>query len=171
MSASDGAAITATGLTKRFGRLTAVDRLDLAVPAGCVYGFLGPNGAGKTTTVRMLATLSRPDAGTARVLGYDLARQADAVRERISLTGQFAALDADLTGRENLRLVARLRGYRSKAARARADRLLAAFELTDAADRPVKTYSGGMLRRLDIAAALTVRPELLFLDEPTTGLD
>ena len=171
MTASQQPAVLATGLTKRFGDVLAVHELDLRVPAGCVYGFLGPNGAGKTTTVRILATLLRPDEGSAYVLGYDVARQSGAVREHISLTGQFAALDTDLTGRENLRLIARLHGHRTRAARERAEELLAAVELTDAASRPVKGYSGGMLRRLDIAAALTTRPQVLFLDEPTTGLD
>ncbi|NUP45686.1 MAG: ATP-binding cassette domain-containing protein, partial [Catenulispora sp.] len=146
-------AVHATGLTKRFGATTAVDGLDLAVPAGSVYGFLGPNGAGKTTTVRMLATLLRPDAGRALVLGHDVTDQAGAVRRRIALTGQFAALDDDLTGRENLTLGARLLGLRPAPARARAADLLAAFELEAAADRQEKTYTGGMRRRLDIAAS------------------
>ena len=161
----------AVGLTKRFGSTRAVDGLDLTVPTGCVYGFLGANGAGKTTTIRMLATLLRPDEGHAHVLGRDIAAEPEAVRERIALTGQFAALDDDLTGRENLTVVARLLGYRRKAARARAEELLSAFDLDGAAARPVKSYSGGMRRRLDIAASLVVTPELLFLDEPTTGLD
>jgi ABC-2 type transport system ATP-binding protein len=171
MSSSSDLAVHAAGLTKCFGDNRAVDSLDLSVPAGCVYGFLGPNGAGKTTTVRMLATLLRPDAGKARVLGYDLATQADAVRERIALTGQFAAADQDLTGAENLVVAARLLGYRRQAARARAEQLLSAFALDQAAARQVKTYSGGMRRRLDIAASLIAASELLFLDEPTTGLD
>jgi ABC-2 type transport system ATP-binding protein len=170
-SAHADLAVQATGLTKRFGTVAAVDGLDLAVPTGCVYGFLGPNGAGKTTTVRMLATLLRPDAGHARVLGYDVVADAGAVRERIALTGQFAALDKDLTGRENLTILARLTGYRPGPAAARAEQLLAAFDLVQAAGRLVKTYSGGMRRRLDIAASLLATPELLFLDEPTTGLD
>ncbi|WP_194894391.1 ATP-binding cassette domain-containing protein [Catenulispora pinisilvae] len=164
-------AIHATGLTKRFGGTHAVDNLELAIPKGCVYGFLGPNGAGKTTTVRMLATLLRPDAGTASVLGLDTVRQAESVRERIALTGQFAALDQDLTGAENLTVAARLLGYRPRAARIRAAELLSGFGLDDAAPRQVKTYSGGMRRRLDIAASLVATPEVLFLDEPTTGLD
>ena len=171
MSSPADLAVHAVGLTKCFGDNRAVDGLDLAVPAGCVYGFLGPNGAGKTTTVRMLATLLRPDAGQARVLGYDLVARAGAVRERISLTGQFAAVDQDLTGTENLVVAARLLGHRPRAAAARAEQLLSAFALSEAASRAVKTYSGGMRRRLDIAAGLIATPELLFLDEPTTGLD
>ena len=164
-------AIHAVGLTKVFADKHAVDRLDLAVPAGRVYGLLGPNGAGKTTTVRMLATLLRPDAGTATVLGHDVVREADAVRSRIALTGQFAALDDDLTGIENLRVLARLLGYRPRPAAERAAELLSGFGLEDAAGKLVKSYSGGMRRRLDIAASLIATPELLFLDEPTTGLD
>jgi ABC-2 type transport system ATP-binding protein len=136
-----------------------------------VYGFLGPNGAGKTTTLRMLATLVRPDAGTARVLGHDIVREADAVRGRVALTGQFASVDEDLTGLENLVLLARLLGHRRRRAKARAGELLDAFGLAEAAGRQVKTYSGGMRRRLDVAASIVVTPELLFLDEPTTGLD
>ena len=164
-------AIDARGLVKTFGRGRAVDGLELAVPLGAVYGLLGPNGAGKTTTIRMLATLLRPDAGSARVLGHDVVREADAVRGRVSLTGQFASVDEDLTGRENLVFLARLHGYRRPQARRRAAELLEAFDLAEAATRTVKTYSGGMRRRLDIAASLVVTPELLFLDEPTTGLD
>jgi ABC-2 type transport system ATP-binding protein len=164
-------AVQASGLVKGFGDTRAVDGIDLMVPSGSVYGLLGPNGAGKTTTIRMLATLMRPDRGTARVLGYDVQRAADAVRSRISLTGQFASVDDDLTGRENLVLLARLLGHSRAQAKTRADELLNAFGLTDAADRLVKTYSGGMRRRLDIAASIVVTPELLFLDEPTTGLD
>jgi ABC-2 type transport system ATP-binding protein len=164
-------AIEASGLVKAFGHARAVDGLDLAVPPGAVYGLLGPNGAGKTTTIRMLATLLRPDAGSARVLGHDVEREADAVRGRISLTGQFASVDEDLTGRENLLFLARLYGYRRSDAKRRAAELLEAFDLAEAAGRTVKSYSGGMRRRLDIAASLVVRPELLFLDEPTTGLD
>jgi ABC-2 type transport system ATP-binding protein len=136
-----------------------------------VYGLLGPNGAGKTTTIRMLATLLRPDAGTARVLGHDVVREADAVRSRVSLTGQFASVDEDLTGLENLLLIARLLGYSRKHSRARASELLDAFSLAEAADRQVKKYSGGMRRRLDIAASIVVTPDLMFLDEPTAGLD
>ena len=164
-------AIETTGLSKFFGATRAVDGIDLRIPAGSVYGLLGPNGAGKTTTIRILATLLRPDGGTARVLGYDVAREPAAVRARVSLTGQFASVDEDLTGHENLVLVARLLGYSWAQSRARADELLAAFELSEAAGRQVRTYSGGMRRRLDIAASLVRTPELLFLDEPTTGLD
>jgi ABC-2 type transport system ATP-binding protein len=165
------AAIEATGLVKYFGDTPAVAGVDLAVPAGGVYGFLGPNGAGKTTTIRLLATLLRPDAGHARVFGHDVVRDADAVRSRVSLTGQFASVDEDLSGAENLVLLARLLGYPRRTARVRADELLDAFGLADAGGRLVKGYSGGMRRRLDIAASLIVTPDLLFLDEPTTGLD
>ncbi|SFP70450.1 ABC-2 type transport system ATP-binding protein [Amycolatopsis arida] len=164
-------AIEATGLVKAFGANRAVDGLDLTVPPGVVYGVLGPNGAGKTTTIRMLATLLRPTGGTAIVFGHDIRREAAAVRARIGLTGQFASVDEGLTGRENLVLLGRLHGHTWAAARARAARLLAAFSLTDAADRQVKGYSGGMRRRLDIAASMVVTPDLMFLDEPTTGLD
>ncbi len=164
-------AIEATGLAKTFGDVRAVDGLDLEGRAGGVYGFLGPNGAGKTTTIRMLATLLRPDSGHAKVLGHDVVTEAEAVRSRMSLTGQFASLDEQLTGRENLVLLARLLGYSRPAARSRADELLAAFGLDEARDRQVKSYSGGMRRRLDIAASIVVTPDLIFLDEPTTGLD
>ncbi|MDQ3607723.1 MAG: ATP-binding cassette domain-containing protein [Actinomycetota bacterium] len=164
-------AIEATGLTKAFGATQAVDGVDLAVRSGSVYGVLGPNGAGKTTTIRMLATLLRPDSGSARVLGHDIVAEADAVRSLVSLTGQLASVDEDLTGRENLVLLARLLGLRRAAAKARAAELLEAFGLADAAGRLVKTYSGGMRRRLDIAASIVVTPQLMFLDEPTTGLD
>ncbi len=164
-------AIEASGLVKTFGSTRAVDGVDLAVRAGTVYGFLGPNGAGKTTTIRMLATLLVPDEGSAQVLGHDIVSEADAVRSKVSLTGQFASVDDELTGRENLVLLGRLLGYDKTQAKARADDLLDAFELADAAGRQVETYSGGMRRRLDIAASLVVPPELLFLDEPTTGLD
>jgi ABC-2 type transport system ATP-binding protein len=164
-------AIEASGLVKHFGETRAVDGVDLAVPSGTVYGVLGPNGAGKTTTIRMLATLLRPDGGSARVLGRDVVAQADDVRGLVSLTGQLASVDDDLTGRENLVLLGRLLGYAGRQARARADGLLEAFGLDDAAGRLVKTYSGGMRRRLDIAASIVVTPELVFLDEPTTGLD
>jgi len=164
-------AIETEGLVKVFGETRAVDGIDLAVRAGTVYGVLGPNGAGKTTTIRMLATLLRPDAGTARVLGHDVVDDADAVRGAVSLTGQFASVDEELTGHENLVLIARLLGFSRSAAATRASELLDAFGLSDAADRLVKEHSGGMRRRLDIAASIVVSPELLFLDEPTTGLD
>ncbi|MCX5042552.1 ATP-binding cassette domain-containing protein [Aldersonia sp. NBC_00410] len=164
-------AIETHGLVKRFGATTAVDGVDLAVESGGVYGVLGPNGAGKTTTIRMLATLLQIDAGTATVLGHDVAAEGATVRSKVALTGQFAALDEDLTGSENLVLLARLYGFAWPAARRRAVQLLDAFELTEAGQRSVKTYSGGMRRRLDIAASIVVTPELIFLDEPTTGLD
>ncbi|GIH94186.1 ATP-binding cassette domain-containing protein [Planobispora siamensis] len=164
-------AVETSGLVKVFGDTRAVDGLDLTVPAGTVYGVLGPNGAGKTTAVRMLATLLRPDGGQARVFGHDVVREADAVRSRVSLTGQYASVDEDLTGTENLVLLARLLGHRKPAARDRAGLLLEAFGLSEAAERQVKTYSGGMRRRLDIAASILSTPDLLFLDEPTTGLD
>jgi len=164
-------AIEASGLVKVFGDNRAVDGIDLAVPTGTVYGVLGPNGAGKTTAVRMLATLLRPDGGTATVFGHDVVREADAVRSRVSLTGQFASVDEELTGQENLVLLARLLGHRKPAARGRAAELLDAFGLTDAGDRLVSKYSGGMRRRLDIAASILNTPDVLFLDEPTTGLD
>jgi ABC-2 type transport system ATP-binding protein len=164
-------AIEATGLVKTFGSKRAVDGIDLRVRRGSIYGVLGPNGAGKTTTVRMLATLLKPDAGTALVLGHDVAHAPAEVRRRISLTGQFASVDEDLSGRENLVLVARLMGLSRADARDRTRALLATFGLEDATDRQVRAYSGGMRRRLDIAASILVTPELLFLDEPTTGLD
>jgi ABC-2 type transport system ATP-binding protein len=164
-------AIEATGLVKDFGTVRAVDGVDLSVRSGSVYGVLGPNGAGKTTTIRMLATLLRPDAGSARVLGHDIVEEADAVRGLVSLTGQLASVDEDLTGGENLILIGRLLGLRRADAKARATELLDAFGLAQAAGRLVKHYSGGMRRRLDIAASLVVSPELMFLDEPTTGLD
>jgi ABC-2 type transport system ATP-binding protein len=164
-------AIETRGLKKSFGTTHAVAGVDLAVSAGGVYGVLGPNGAGKTTTIRMLATLLRPDAGEAQVLGYDVVRDARAVRSRVGLTGQFASVDEDLTGVENLLLLARLLGYSRRRGRERAADLLDAFGLAEAADRQVKKYSGGMRRRIDIAASLVVTPELIFLDEPTTGLD
>ena len=168
---ADPLAIEATGLVKQYGATRAVAGVDLAVPRGCVYGVLGPNGAGKTTTIRMLATLVRPDGGTARVLGHDVVREPGAVRARVSLTGQLASVDEELTGRENLLLLGRLLGLGRRGARARAADLLGAFGLDDAAGRLVKHYSGGMRRRLDIAASLVVTPDLMFLDEPTTGLD
>jgi ABC-2 type transport system ATP-binding protein len=171
MSSQAPLAIEATGLVKTFGDTRAVDGVDLAVPRGAVYGVLGPNGAGKTTTIRMLATLLRPDAGSARVLGRDIVHEADAVRGLVSLTGQLASVDEDLTGRENLILLGRLLGYSRPRSKERAVELLEAFGLGDAANRQVKNYSGGMRRRLDIAASIVVTPELMFLDEPTTGLD
>ncbi|HLU95687.1 ATP-binding cassette domain-containing protein [Thermobifida alba] len=164
-------AVETSGLAKTFGSTRAVDGVDLRIAAGGVYGVLGPNGAGKTTVIRMLATLLRPDRGWARVFGHDVVREADAVRSRVSLTGQFASVDEDLTGTENLVMLARLLGYPRADARARARELLTAFDLAEAAGKQVKTYSGGMRRRLDIAASIVVTPELLFLDEPTTGLD
>jgi oleandomycin transport system ATP-binding protein len=166
-----GAAVETRGLVKRFGEQTAVDHVDLAVPAGTVFGLLGPNGAGKTTVVRMLATLLRPDGGTALVGGRDVVRQAHAVRRTIGLTGQYASVDESLSGRENLYLIGRLLDMPAKAARARADELLETFALTDSAKKLAKNYSGGMRRRLDLAASLVGAPKVLFLDEPTTGLD
>ena len=164
-------AIEAQGLGKRFGDREVLTGIDLQVPQGSVLGLLGPNGAGKTTIVRILTTLLPPDAGGARVAGYDVVRESQKVRRRIGLAGQYAAVDEKLTGRENLRLIGRL--YRLGRARAwaRADELLARFDLEDAADRTVGTYSGGMRRRLDLAACLIADPPVLFLDEPTTGLD
>jgi ABC-2 type transport system ATP-binding protein len=171
MTPQSAPAVEASGLVKTFGATRALDGVDLQVPTGSVYGVLGPNGAGKTTAIRILATLLRPDAGTARVLGDDVVADADAVRRRVSLTGQYAAVDNDLTGRENLVLLGRLHGFPRRQARSRAGELLDAFGLAQAADRLVTTYSGGMRRRLDITASLIVTPELLVLDEPTTGLD
>jgi len=171
MTVQSPLAIEATGLVKTFGEVRAVDGVDLAVRTGSVYGVLGPNGAGKTTTIRMLATLLRPDAGYARVLGHDIVDEADAVRGVVSLTGQLASVDEDLTGRENLILLGRLLGLKRAGAKARAAELLEAFGLIEAAGRLVKGFSGGMRRRLDIAASIVVTPQLMFLDEPTTGLD
>lgn len=164
-------AISAKGLVYHFGDNVAVAGVDLEVATGEIFGILGPNGAGKTTTLRMLATLLRPESGEARIFGHDVVREGDAVRERVSLTGQFASVDEDLTGKENLVFLARLLGHTRREAKARADELLDAFGLDDAASRQVKNYSGGMKRRLDIAASIIVTPDLLFLDEPTTGLD
>jgi len=171
MSMSPDLAVSARGLRKQFGSVTAVDGIDLDVPRGMIYAVLGPNGAGKTTLMRMLATLAKPDGGTATILGHDLVAEPAAVRAAIAMTGQFASLDEDLTGTENLLMLCRLWGFRGRAARARAAALLEAFDLTAAGGKQVKTYSGGMRRRLDIAASLIVRPGVLFLDEPTTGLD
>jgi oleandomycin transport system ATP-binding protein len=164
-------AIEAQGLVKRFGKTVALDGVDLVVPAGKVVGLLGPNGAGKTTAVRILATLLRADAGRASVGGYDVVSAAVAVRSLIGLTGQYASVDEDLTGAENLTLIGRLLNMSRPAARKRAEELLARFELGEAGDRALKTYSGGLRRRLDLAASLVGRPAVLFLDEPTTGLD
>jgi daunorubicin resistance ABC transporter ATP-binding subunit len=164
-------AIEAHGLTKRFGQFTAVEDLDLRVEIGTVVSLLGPNGAGKTTMVRMLATLLRPDAGSARIAGHDVVAEADRVRSVISLTGQFAALDKHLTAEENLRLMARLRGHRRGAVRTLVDGLIERFDIGEFRDRLVKNLSGGERRRVDLAAGLIDRPQLLVLDEPTTGLD
>ncbi|MFD9190972.1 ATP-binding cassette domain-containing protein [Streptomyces phaeochromogenes] len=164
-------AIYAEGLVKTFGDVRALDGVDLDVPEGTVLGLLGPNGAGKTTTVRCLTTLLRPDSGKAVVAGIDVLKQPNEVRRSIGLSGQFAAVDEYLTGRENLHMVGQLYQMRSKQAKVRAVELLEQFHLTDAADRPAKTYSGGMRRRLDLAAALVVSPPVMFMDEPTTGLD
>src|SRR3954467_302174 len=171
MTTQSDLAIEATGIAKSFGATSAVAGVDLVVPAGAIYGVLGPNGAGKTTTIRILATLVEPDAGSARVLGHDVVAEADAVRGLVSLTGQLASVDEDLTGQENLVLLGRLLGRRRPAARARADQLLEAFGIADAGGKLVKHYSGGMRRRVDIAASIVVPPQLMFLDEPTTGLD
>ncbi|MFE2039913.1 ATP-binding cassette domain-containing protein [Streptomyces sp. NPDC059477] len=164
-------AIYAEGLVKTFGDVKALDGVDLDVPEGTVLGLLGPNGAGKTTTVRCLTTLLRPDSGRAVVAGIDVLKRPNDVRRSIGLSGQFAAVDEYLTGRENLQMVGQLYQMKAKAAKVRAAELLDQFNLSDAADRPAKTYSGGMRRRLDLAAALVVRPPVMFMDEPTTGLD
>jgi ABC-2 type transport system ATP-binding protein len=171
MTSQTPLAIEATGLIKHFGETHAVDGVDLAVRSGSIYGVLGPNGAGKTTVIRMLATLLRPDSGSARVFGHDIVKEADAVRTAVSLTGQLASVDEDLTGRENLILIGRLLGLKRADAKGRATELLEAFGIAEAATRLVKNYSGGMRRRLDIAASIVVTPRLMFLDEPTTGLD
>jgi ABC-2 type transport system ATP-binding protein len=165
------AAVLTRDLRKCFGTVTALDGIDLTVPTGTVLGLLGPNGAGKTTAVRILTTILRPDGGSASVLGIDVTRDAEAVRERIGLAGQFAAIDEHLTGFENLYLVGRLSHLDKETARSSSRDLLHRFDLTDAGDRTARTYSGGMRRRLDLAAALVHRPPVLFLDEPTTGLD
>jgi ABC-2 type transport system ATP-binding protein len=165
------AAIDATGLVKTFGQLRAVDGIDLQVQQGEIFGVLGPNGAGKTTALRMLATLLSIDAGQARVFGVDVAREPHRVRQLIGITGQFASVDEDLTATENLWMFGRLQGLRSADARAAATRLLGQFDLEEAADKPISQFSGGMRRRLDLAASLITRPPLIFLDEPTTGLD
>jgi ABC-2 type transport system ATP-binding protein len=168
---SRGWAVEADGLVKSFGTTRAVDGVDLRVATGSVYGVLGPNGAGKTTTISLLATLLRPDAGSARVFGHDVTRESQVVRQLIGLTGQFASLDEMLSGTENLVLFALLQGFGRRAAKMKAAELIEEFGLADAARRPVTQYSGGMRRRLDLAASLIAQPPLIFLDEPTTGLD
>ncbi|MCC4909377.1 ATP-binding cassette domain-containing protein [Microbacterium sp. cx-59] len=171
MTSSSTLAVHAEGLVKTFGAMRAVDGVDLIVPAGTVYGVLGPNGAGKTTTINMLATLLRPDGGSARIFGHDVVRDAQIVRQLIGVTGQFASVDETLSATENLVIFARLLGLSRSAARAKSDDLLERFGLTEAARRPLKKFSGGMRRRLDLAASLIAQPPLIFLDEPTTGLD
>jgi oleandomycin transport system ATP-binding protein len=171
MTTTNQVAIEAVGLVKKYGSTTALDGVDLSVPTGTVLGVLGPNGAGKTTAVRILGTLLQPDAGHATVGGYDVVREAGRVREIIGLTGQYASVDEDMSGRRNLIMIGRLLGYSRDQARAKADQLLERFELTDAGERIAKTYSGGMRRRLDLAASLVGDPSILYLDEPTTGLD
>ena len=168
---SGGAAIEAHGLRKRYGDVVALDEVDLRVEAGAILGLLGPNGAGKTTAVRILTTLLAPDGGTALVAGFDVVKDAGKLRERIGLAGQYAAVDENLTGFENLEMFGRLYHLGRRVSRERAGELLADFDLTDAGERLVRTYSGGMRRRLDLAGALVARPPVLFLDEPTTGLD
>ncbi|MBZ4488318.1 ATP-binding cassette domain-containing protein [Microbacterium sp. cx-55] len=171
MTSSSTLAVHAEGLVKTFGAMRAVDGVDLIVPAGTVYGVLGPNGAGKTTTINMLATLLRPDGGSARIFGHDVVRDAQIVRQLIGVTGQFASVDETLSATENLVIFARLLGLSRSAARAKSDDLLERFGLSEAARRPLKKFSGGMRRRLDLAASLIAQPPLIFLDEPTTGLD
>jgi ABC-2 type transport system ATP-binding protein len=166
-----GVAVSAKALVKTFGATRALDGVDLEIPSGEVLGLLGPNGAGKTTMVRILTTLLKPDSGEARVAGHDVLADPDAVRRSIGLSGQYAAVDENLTGFENLYMVGRLYGKKKAAAKARARELLARFRLEDAADRPSKGYSGGMRRRLDLAGALVAEPKVVVLDEPTTGLD
>jgi ABC-2 type transport system ATP-binding protein len=168
---ADHLMIEARGLTKRFGPTVALDGIDLEVPAGAILGVLGPNGAGKTTAVRILTTLALPNAGSARVAGYDVVSESAAVQRNIGVTAQDATLDEVLTGRQNLVMIGRLSGLRRSEAKVRAGELLEQFDLSDAADRVLKGYSGGMRRRLDLAAGLVTRPPVLFLDEPTTGLD
>ncbi|MEA2557729.1 MAG: oleandomycin transport system ATP-binding protein [Actinomycetota bacterium] len=167
----DEIAIGVHALTKRFGEVQALSGVDFEVPQGTVFGLLGPNGAGKTTVIRVLSTILRPDSGSAEVLGRDVVKEPDAVRRRIGLAGQYAAVDANLTGRENLEMVGVLAQMPRPQIAPRARELLERFQLTDAGDRPLRTYSGGMRRRLDIAASLVNKPPILFLDEPTTGLD
>lgn len=166
-----GLAVEATGIVKRYGEVTALDGLDLAVPAGTVIGLLGPNGAGKTTAVSVLTTLIKPDSGRALVAGVDVVAEPQRVRALIGLSGQYAAVDEHLTATENLEMIGCLYGMRRREARRRADELIERFRLTDAANRPLKTFSGGMRRRIDLAGALLANPPVLFLDEPTTGLD
>ena len=168
---SNDLVIEAEGLVKRFGTTKALQGVDLSVARGTILGVLGPNGAGKTTAIRILATLLAADAGHARVAGYDVVRDAQRVRQSIGLTGQYASVDEDLTGRQNIEMIGRLLDLRAPQARQRATELLEWFDLSDAANRTAKTYSGGMRRRLDLAASLVGRPEVIFLDEPTTGLD
>ncbi|GAA1541557.1 ATP-binding cassette domain-containing protein [Kribbella lupini] len=171
MSTTNQPAIVAEGLVKKYGSTVALDGVDLTVPTGTVLGVLGPNGAGKTTAVRILGTLLQPDAGHAKVGGFDVVKEAGRVREIIGLTGQYASVDEDMSGRRNLVMIGRLIGLSRPQAKSRADELLERFELTDAGDRIAKTYSGGMRRRLDLAASLVGNPSILYLDEPTTGLD